>query len=65
MLTVFASALGPVILGEVKERTGSYLPAIVSLGITAAVLAVAIAIVPIPKRKTVLAEDSNLVPAVD
>ncbi|MDB5335085.1 MAG: Major Facilitator Superfamily protein, partial [Planctomycetaceae bacterium] len=50
MLTVIASALGPVVLAEVKTRTGSYLPAIVSLGLMAAVLAVTIPLVPIPKR---------------
>jgi MFS family permease len=60
MLTVFASALGPVILAEVKVRTGSYLPAIVSLGFTAAVLAVAIAVVPIPTREPEASSNTNL-----
>ena len=50
MFTVFASALGPVILAEVKTRMGSYLPAVNFLGILAAVFAVAVAIVSIPKR---------------
>ncbi len=64
MLTVFASALGPVILAEVKVRTGSYLPAIVGLGLVAAVLAVAIGIVPIPKRhpEAVVVSELELVP---
>jgi MFS family permease len=54
MLTVVASALGPVVLAEVKTRTGSYMPAIVCLGLTAAVLAAAIALVPIPLNKSSL-----------
>ena len=53
MLTVFASALGPVVLAEVKTRTGSYLPAIISLGLIAAVLAVAVVLVPNPRRQSV------------
>lgn len=65
MLTVFASALGPVVLAEVKTRTASYLPAIVSLGGMAAILAVAIAIVPIPKRNTEQMMNPRLVPAAD
>lgn len=51
MLTVFASALGPVVLAEVKTRTGSYLPAIISLGLIAAVLAIAVVLVPNPRRQ--------------
>ena len=51
MMTVFASALGPRVLADVKTRTGSYLPAIVSLGVIAFMVAVAIAIVPLPKRE--------------
>jgi predicted MFS family arabinose efflux permease len=50
MMTVVASAMGPVILAEVKVRCGSYLPAIVSLGIVAAVLGVATIFVPEPQR---------------
>lgn len=53
MLTVFASAIGPVVLAEVKTRTGSYLPAVNSLGILAAAFAVAVAIVPVPRRQVV------------
>ena len=62
MLTVVASALGPVVLAEVKARTGSYLPAIVWLGLTAAVLAVLIAIVPIPRREPSLMMNGALEP---
>ena len=64
MLTVLASALGPVVLAEVKARTGSYLPAIVCLGAIAAVLSVAVAFVPIPIRRGSLSFSSNLEPAV-
>ena len=56
MLTVFASALGPVVMAEVKTRMGSYLPAVNFLGILAAVFAVAVAIVPIPRRQDLTAE---------
>ncbi len=51
MMTVVASAVGPAFLAEVKVRTGSYLPSIVALGLVAAVLAVAIAVVPLPRRE--------------
>jgi MFS family permease len=50
MLTVVASALGPAILAEVKVRTGTYLYAVVALGLVAATLAVAVAIVSEPRR---------------
>ncbi|WP_010584544.1 MFS transporter [Schlesneria paludicola] len=50
MLTVIASALGPVVLAEIKVRHGSYLPAIISLGLIAAVVAVTIPLIPIPRR---------------
>ena len=50
MMTVVASALGPVVLAEVKVQYNSYLPAIVSLGVIAAVFSVLIAVVPIPVR---------------
>lgn len=51
MLTVFASALGPVVFAKLQARYGSYYPAIVSLGTVAALLAVASAVVPMPRRK--------------
>ena len=54
MLTVVASALGPVVLAEVKVRSGSYLPAIVSLGLIAATLAITVPLVPMPRRGTQL-----------
>lgn len=52
MLTVFASALGPVVLAEVKTRMGSYQPAIVGLGLVTGLFAVAVAFVPNPKKST-------------
>lgn len=55
MLTVIASALGPKVLAHVKETTGSYLPAIVVLGGVAAVLAIIVAVIPVPQRR--IAED--------
>ncbi len=55
MLTVIASALGPKVLAHVKATTGSYLPAIVVLGGVAAVLAIVVAVIPVPKRR--IAED--------
>lgn len=51
MLTVIASALGPVVLAEVNLRTGSYLPAIICLGLVAALFAIGIALVPLPDRQ--------------
>ena len=60
MLTVFASAVGPVILAEVKVRTGSYLSAMIGLGLTAAVMAVAMSVVPIPKKTTEINPFPNL-----
>jgi len=58
MMTVVASAVGPVVLAEVKVRTGSYLPAIVGLGVLAAATAAAIAVIPNPCRAS--EEISNL-----
>ena len=60
MLTVFASAVGPVILAAVKVRTGSYLSAMIGLGLTAAVMAVAMSVVPIPKKTTEINPFPNL-----
>lgn len=57
MLAVVASALGPVVLAEVKTRTGSYMPAIICLGLMAAALAAVFALVPIPLSKSVLQPD--------
>jgi len=62
MMTVFASALGPVVLAEVKARTGTYLPAIVLLGCVATVLAVTMAVVPLPQRKSELLANPCLEP---
>jgi hypothetical protein len=51
MLTVFASAEGPALLAKVKFQTGSYLPAIIGLGFTAAALALGAVLVPIPPER--------------
>lgn len=63
MLTVFASALGPVVLAEVKVRYHSYLPAIISLGVIAAVVAVTVPLIPAPRRETQIAPQPTLEPA--
>lgn len=65
MLTVIASALGPKVLAQVKVTTGSYLPAIVVLGGVAAVLAVVVAIVPVPQRRTLGDRLASLSPVTD
>lgn len=66
MLTVFASALGPVVFAKVQSRFGSYIPAVDSLGLIAAILAVTVAFVPIPKKKPATASDLIAVePAAD
>lgn len=64
MMTVFASAVGPRVLADVKTRTGSYLPAIVCLGVIAFVVAVAISIVPLPKKENQKTNNPILEPAV-
>ena len=64
MMTVFASAVGPRVLADVKTRTGSYLPAIFYLGVLAFIVAIAISIVPIPKKENRPASNSALEPAV-
>ena len=51
LLTVFASALGPVIMAEVRAQLDTYYPAVMSFGAVSAMLAVAAAFVPIPRRK--------------
>lgn len=63
MLTVVASALGPKILAEVKVAAGSYLPAIVTLGLVALGLAILAAVAPIPRRRDI-PDIASLVPAV-
>jgi MFS family permease len=52
MLTVFASALGPLVFAEVKERTGSYLAILTGLALAAAVIGVITWFVPLPRRQT-------------
>jgi MFS family permease len=49
-LTVFASALGPLVLAEVKVRTGSYAPLFQGFAALSAVLAVWLWFVPLPRR---------------
>lgn len=51
MLTVFASALGPVVFAKLQARYGTYYPAIMSLGAVAAMLSIVSAVVPLPQRK--------------
>ena len=63
MMTVVASGLGPLLLAEVKVRTGSYLPAIIGLGLTAATIAAGIAVVPKPIRPTEMIPSPNIEPA--
>ena len=59
MLTVFASALGPLVFAEVKERTGSYLAILTGLALAAAAIGVITWFVPLPQRHTLLmAEDA-------
>ena len=53
MLTVFASAVGPKILADVKVNTGSYHSAIMGLGVLTGVFAIAAALVPLPKKNPV------------
>lgn len=52
MLTVCASALGPLIFAEVKERTGSYLPVLTALAVAAAAMGAVTWFVSLPKRPT-------------
>jgi MFS family permease len=59
MLTVFASAMGPLVFAEVKERTGSYLAILTGLALAAAAIGVITWFVPLPERHTlVMAEDA-------
>jgi MFS family permease len=63
MLTVFASALGPLAFAEVKERTGSYLAILTGLALAAAVIGVITWFVPLPQRPILLTnEDALAVP---
>jgi MFS family permease len=54
MLTVFASALGPLLFAEVKERTGSYLAILTTLAIVAAVAGAITWFAPLPRHKGLL-----------
>ena len=56
MLTVFASALGPLLFAEVKERTGSYLAILTTIALTALVAGVITWFVPLPPQETLSAE---------
>jgi MFS family permease len=49
-LTVFASALGPLLLSEVKVRTGSYAPLFFAFAVLAGVLGAWLWFVPLPRR---------------
>jgi MFS family permease len=55
MLTVFASATGPLLFAEVKERTGSYLAILTALAIAAAVAGVVTWFAPLPRQRGILA----------
>jgi MFS family permease len=50
MLTVFASALGPLVFAEVKERTGSYVTILTTMAIVAAIAGVITWFAPLPKQ---------------
>jgi MFS family permease len=52
VLTVLASAVGPLLLAQCVEWTGSYAPAFYVLAAVVALLAVAAAVVPLPARAT-------------
>ena len=60
MLTVFASALGPLAFAEVKERTGSYLAILTGLALAAAVIGVITWFVPLPQRPILLNDEDAL-----
>jgi MFS family permease len=60
MLTVFASATGPLLFAEVKERTGSYLAVLLGLALAAAVIGVLAWFVPLPQRDTAREADESL-----
>jgi MFS family permease len=51
MLTVLASAAGPLLLAESQEQTGSYVPAMTAVALVSLLLAVAAVCVPMPQRK--------------
>lgn len=59
MLTVIGSAEGPRILAVVHARTNSYVPALNFLGAVAAMLAVAIALIPLPTRNSIPDSDRH------
>jgi MFS family permease len=52
MLTVLASAVGPLLLAAGKQRFGTYVPAFQAGAVAAAVLAIAAWLVPLPKMQT-------------
>ena len=60
MLTVFASALGPLVFAEVKERTGSYSAVLTGLALAAAVIGVLAWFVPLPQRQAARRADEPL-----
>jgi len=60
MLTVFASATGPLLFAEVKERTGSYLAVLMGLALAAAVIGVLAWFVPLPPREPARGADNPL-----
>jgi hypothetical protein len=50
MLTVFASALGPLLIAWGQRSTGSYTPLMQALAAVAALFALAACVVPLPQR---------------
>jgi MFS family permease len=60
MMTVFASALGPLIFAEVKEQTGSYLAVLIGAAIATAAIGVITWFVPLPPRAALLVDDAPL-----
>jgi hypothetical protein len=48
ILTVFASAVGPLLLARCVDWTGSYAAAFYALALVVAALAVAAAVIPVP-----------------
>jgi hypothetical protein len=62
-LTVFASALGPLVLAEVKVRTGSYAMLFQGFAVLSALLAMWLWFVALPRRpKTSLEQNEELIP---
>src|SRR5207249_3960752 len=55
MMTVFASAIGPLLLAETLQRTGSYDMMFYNLSLVVAILGISSWYVPLPVRRPILA----------